>query len=177
MPRSFNPRPIWPSAEADLGAPGDDNAQLRAAKAAVQSAALNLEFTKVAAPVTGYVTNLNLRLGDQAVTNQGALALVDITSFWIDAFFRETVVARIRPGDRAVVTLMSHPDQPIEGRVDSIGWGISQDDGSTGFDLLPTISPTFEWIRLAQRVRCGSTCWSCPTGSRSGSAPRRRRWS
>ena len=31
-------------------------------------------------------------------------------------------------------------------------WGIAQDDGSTGFDLLPTISPTFEWIRLAQRV-------------------------
>jgi multidrug resistance efflux pump len=35
-----------------------------------------------------------------------------------------------------------------------MGWGIAQDDGSTGFDLLPTISPTFEfeWIRLAQRV-------------------------
>jgi multidrug resistance efflux pump len=36
--------------------------------------------------------------------------------------------------------------------VDSIGWGIAQQDGSTGFELLPTISPTFEWIRLAQRV-------------------------
>jgi multidrug resistance efflux pump len=33
-----------------------------------------------------------------------------------------------------------------------IGWGIAQQDGSTGFELLPTISPTFEWIRLAQRV-------------------------
>jgi multidrug resistance efflux pump len=139
-------------AEADLGAPGDANAHLRAAKAALETAALDVEFTQVKAPVTGYITNLNLRLGDQAVTNQAALALVDITSFWIDAFFKETVTARIRPGDRAVVTLMSHPDQPIEGRVDSLGWGISQDDGSTGSELLPTISPTFEWIRLAQRV-------------------------
>ena len=34
----------------------------------------------------------------------------------------------------------------------SIGWGIAQQDGSTGEDLLPSISPTFEWIRLAQRV-------------------------
>ena len=47
---------------------------------------------------------------------------------------------------------MTYPDQPLEGRVDSLGWGIAQQDGSTGFDLLPNISPTFEWIRLAQRV-------------------------
>ena len=47
---------------------------------------------------------------------------------------------------------MSYPGRPLEGVVDSIGWGISQQDGSTGFELLPTISPTFEWIRLAQRV-------------------------
>jgi multidrug resistance efflux pump len=47
---------------------------------------------------------------------------------------------------------MSYRDKPIEGRVDSLGWGIAQDDGSTGFDMLPTISATFEWIRLAQRV-------------------------
>jgi multidrug resistance efflux pump len=40
----------------------------------------------------------------------------------------------------------------LEGRVDSIGWGISQSDGSTGQDLLPTVSPTFQWIRLAQRI-------------------------
>ena len=47
---------------------------------------------------------------------------------------------------------MTYPDKPLEGRVDSLGWGIAQQDGSTGFDLLPNISPTFEWIRLAQRV-------------------------
>ncbi len=47
---------------------------------------------------------------------------------------------------------MSYPDTPLEGRVASLGWGISQTDGSPGADLLPTISPTFEWIRLAQRI-------------------------
>ena len=47
---------------------------------------------------------------------------------------------------------MSNPAKPLEGRVDSLGWGIAQKDGSTGPDLLPNISPTFEWIRLAQRV-------------------------
>ncbi len=139
-------------AKADLGAPGEQNAQVRLAKADIREAELNLEFTKVKAPVDGYVTNLNLRLGSQAVENQPALALVDVNSFWIVGFFRENYIEGIRKGDRTIVTLMSYPDKPLEGRVDSLGWGIAQDDGSTGFDLLPTISPTFEWIRLAQRV-------------------------
>jgi multidrug resistance efflux pump len=102
--------------------------------------------------VDGYVTNLNLRLGSQAVANQPALALVDVNSFWVDGFFKETSIGNIREGDKAVVTLMSYPDTPVEGYVDSLGWGIAQQDGSTGFELLPNISPTFEWIRLAQRV-------------------------
>jgi len=44
------------------------------------------------------------------------------------------------------------PGLPLKGRVDSLGWGISPDDGTTGYELLPEISATFEWIRLAQRV-------------------------
>jgi len=138
--------------KADLGAPGDKNAKVRLAKAEVRSAELNLEFTQVKAPVDGYVTNLNLRLGSQAVENTASLALVDVNSYWVTGFFRENYIEGIRKGDRAIATLMSYRDKPIEGRVDSLGWGIAQDDGSTGFDLLPTISATFEWIRLAQRV-------------------------
>ena len=139
-------------AKADLGAPGEQNAQLRLAKAKVQSAELNLEFTQQKAPVAGYVTNLNLRLGSQAVANQPIMALVDVNSYWVTGFFRENYIEDIRKGDRAIVTLMTYPDKPFEGRVDSLGWGIAQQDGSTGYDLLPNISPTFEWIRLAQRV-------------------------
>jgi multidrug resistance efflux pump len=139
-------------AKANLGAAGDANASIRAARAAVRQAELNLEFTQVRASVDGYVTNLNLRLGSQAVANQPALALVDIYSFWVDGFFKETSIGKIGEGDKAVVTLMAYPDTPLEGYVDSIGWGIAQQDGSTGFELLPNISPTFEWIRLAQRV-------------------------
>jgi multidrug resistance efflux pump len=78
--------------------------------------------------------------------------LVDTNSFWIHGFFKENYIEGIHKGNRAIVTLMSYPDTSLEGRVDSIGWGIAQQDGSTGFDLLPTINPTFEWIRLAQRV-------------------------
>lgn len=137
---------------ANLGAAGEENARLRAANAALEAAELDLEFTEVQAPVDGYVTNLTLRLGSQAIANQPALALVDVNSFWVDGFFRESFIGDIEPGDEAVVTLMTYPNTPVIGEVDSIGWGIAQQDGSTGEKLLPNISPTFEWIRLAQRV-------------------------
>ena len=100
----------------------------------------------------GYVTNVNLRLGSQVVANQPALALVDVNSYWIDGFFKETSLASIEPGNKAVVTLMGYRDTPLDAYVESVGWGISLTDGTTGFELLPNVSPTFEWIRLAQRV-------------------------
>jgi multidrug resistance efflux pump len=139
-------------AKASLGTSGEYNAKLRAAKAELETAKLNLTFTEVRASVEGYVTNLNLRLGSQAVANQPALALVDVKSYWVHGYFRESKIGHVCPGDKAIVTLMTYPDYPLEGRVDSIGWGISSSDGTTGPDLLPTVSPTFQWIRLAQRV-------------------------
>ncbi len=146
-------------AEADLirdianrGAEGDANARLRTAKARVHSAELDLEFTTVVAPVDGFVTNLDLRLGDHVTANKPALAFVDVNSYWVSAFFKESALRRIQIGDRAIVTLMAHPDKPIEGRVVSKAWGVWQKDGSTAQQLLPSISATFEWIRLAQRV-------------------------
>ena len=80
------------------------------------------------------------------------VALIEANSFFVQAFFRETFVGNFQKGDRAVVTLMSYPDSPLEARVDSIGWGIAQQNGSTGFEQLPSVQPTFEWIRLAQRI-------------------------
>jgi multidrug resistance efflux pump len=139
-------------ARANRGAADEKNPQVRAALADLEQAELDLEFATIRAPVDGYVTNLNIRVGSQMVANQPALALVDVNSYWITGYFRENTIRDIQPGDRAVVTLMSYPGQPLAGRVKSLGWGIAQQDGSTGFQLLPNVAPTFEWIRLAQRI-------------------------
>ena len=139
-------------AKSQLGLPGKQNASYLAALAAYEQAKLNYEFTTIKAPVDGYITNLNIRLGSQAVTNQPILALVDTNSYYIDAYFREDVIADITTGNSATVTLMSYPDLALQGQVNSLGWGIAQSDGSSGYDLLPNVSASFEWIRLAQRV-------------------------
>lgn len=122
------------------------------AKAAVEEATLNLSFTKISAPVDGYITNLNLRIGSQVVANQPMVALIDKSSFWIEGFFKETDISDVTSGTPAAVTLMAYGSQPLYGHVESIGYGIAHKDGSTGVSLLPNVSPTFQWIRLAQRI-------------------------
>lgn len=118
----------------------------------LRGAELNMAFTKVYASVDGYVSNIDFQIGSQAVANQPILALVDSNSFWVFGYFRESQISEIDIGDQAKVTLMAYPDQPLSGRVESLGWGIAPSDGTVGYNLLPSIKPVFQWIRLAQRI-------------------------
>ncbi len=127
-------------------------ASLESANASIESAKLDLEFTKVYAPTTGYVTNFNLREGSQVVANNAVVALIDKESFWIEGFFKETEIEGVQVGDTAMVTLMMRSNTALEGHVESVGYGIAKQDGSTGVNLLPNVNPNFQWIRLAQRI-------------------------
>jgi len=126
------------------------NANVASLKAEVQTAQLNLGYTKVYAPVDGFLTNVDVSPGTYVDAGQQLLALVDSTSFWIAAYFKETHLASIKPGDRAVVRLMGHSSHPIEAEVQSTGWAIYLPDGSA-VDLLPEVSQTIDWVRLPQR--------------------------
>lgn len=132
------------------------------ARAQLETAQLNLDFTNVKAPVDGYITNMKLQIGGQMVPNNPVLALVDIGSFWIHGYFKETQIKRVSDGDTAVIKLMSYGRQPLEGVVDSIGWGIAQSTGNPGVDLLPSVNPSFDWIRLAQRIPVRITLTDVP---------------
>lgn len=126
--------------------------QIEVADENLRSAQLNLGYTHVHASVDGYVSNINFQIGDQAVANTPILALVDSNSFWVFGYFRESEIGRIKLGNPARVTLMAYPDQPLAGTVESLGWGIAPSDGNIGYNLLPSIKPVFQWIRLAQRI-------------------------
>jgi multidrug resistance efflux pump len=142
-------------AKQTLGAPGEDNVRIQAAKAALASAKLDLSWTTITAPSDGFATNITVQEGDYARVGSPLLAFVDSTSFWISGYFMETQLRHIRIGDPAVVTLMAHPDKPLGGEVESFGRAISPPnvalvEGVAG--LVPQIQPTFDWVRLAQRV-------------------------
>jgi multidrug resistance efflux pump len=114
-------------------------------------AKLNLERTRVVSAVNGYVTNLDLQVGAYATAGHPVLALVDRNAFYIEGYFEETKLQKIHVGDRVQVLLMGQ-NQPIAGHVDSFAEGISDRDRSVGSNLLPNINPTFNWVRLAQRI-------------------------
>lgn len=127
-------------------------ASIESSKEALNAAKLNLEYTKVYAELDGYVSNINFQIGSQAVANHPILALVDLNSYWVFGFFREDAISQIKIGDEARVTLLAYEDTPLSAKVESIGWGIAHSDGNPGNNLLPSIKPVFQWIRLAQRI-------------------------
>jgi len=127
-------------------------AQLVAAKANLELARLNLSYTKVFATVDGFVTNMNTSEGTYVTAGNQLMALVDTDSFWVAGYFKETQLAHIELGQKANLTFMGYPNQPFEGVVRSVGWGVYVQDGlGTGTHLLPSISQTVDWVRLPQR--------------------------
>ena len=125
-------------------------AQLEQAEAELAAAELNLERTRVVAPVDGYITNLNTYRGDYAVAGSAKLAIVDSNSFWVYGYFEETKLPHVQLGDKASVILMS--GGKIQGHVESISRGIYDRDNPESRELLADVNPTFNWVRLAQRV-------------------------
>ncbi|NDL61589.1 efflux RND transporter periplasmic adaptor subunit [Acerihabitans arboris] len=130
-----------------------DQAQnaLAQAEVALDSARLNLQRAQVRSPVDAMVTNLDLRQGSYATTGKPVMALVDIGSFYVEGYFEETKLPRIHLGDPVRVIPMGG-NGPFTGTVESIAAGIAERDRLTGDNLLPSVNPTFNWVRLAQRI-------------------------
>ena len=121
------------------------------ATASLDIAKLNLEHSTVVAPVNGIVTNFGLLPGRYITAGAGVLALIDSDTFRVEGYFEETKLRRIHIGDSATVKLIGDPNE-ISGHVESIASGIEDQSRSTSSDLLASVNPTFNWVRLAQRV-------------------------
>jgi len=145
----------WQQSQASTKQASASQQQSLAAVAQAQvelaSAQLNLDRTDVRAPVDGYVTNLDVRVGDYASAGTARLALIDSHSYWIYGYFEETKLPAVRIGDAVDIRLMSGGYR-LTGAVESIARGITDADNPTGSDLLADVNPTFNWVRLAQRV-------------------------
>jgi multidrug resistance efflux pump len=142
-------------AKANFGKPGDANVRVREAMVQLEEAQLKLSWTSMYAPFDGYTTNLDVNEGAFGFPGIPIAAFVDSSSFRVDGYFQESKLKHIHPGDRAIITLMSHPDIELKGVVDSIGYAINPpniaDTDGVG-NLVPQVEPTFDWVRLPQRV-------------------------
>jgi RND family efflux transporter MFP subunit len=133
---------------ADTASAAD--AAYQQALATLAAAKLNLERTRVLSPVDGYVTNLETFRGDYASVGTSKLAIVDSNSFWVYGYFEETKLPHVMVGNKAEIRLMS--GGVLQGHVESISRGIYDRDNPQSRDLLADVNPTFNWVRLAQRV-------------------------
>jgi multidrug resistance efflux pump len=97
------------------------------------------------------VTNVDLEPGDYVTTGKAVMALVDSATLRVEGYFEETKLPRIHVGDSVRVQLMGEP-RLLTGHVESIAAGIADRERSDSPDLLANINPTFNWVRLAQRV-------------------------
>ncbi|MGY3041121.1 multidrug resistance efflux pump [Rhodanobacter sp. TND4EL1] len=163
-------RATWQQAKAG-GSQADaarEQAQAAVEQARVELdlAKLNLQRTEVRAPVDGYVTNLDVRVGDYAAAGSARLALVDNHSYYIYGYFEETKLPQLRVGDPVDIRLMAGGVH-LKGTISGIAHGITDSDNPTGSDLLADVNPTFSWVRLAQRVpvRIAIDSHSLPDGT------------
>ncbi|KKN31521.1 hypothetical protein LCGC14_0823160 [marine sediment metagenome] len=125
-------------------------AEYQAALAQLHSAELNLNRTKIYAKSDGYITNLTIYPGDYAQIGQPLMALIDKHSFWVYGYFEETKLPLLNLNDAVKIELMN--GQRLTGHIESIAKGIYDSDNPESRDLVANVNPTFNWVRLAQRI-------------------------
>jgi multidrug resistance efflux pump len=151
--------------EQNVAAVQTAQAALTEALSSRDAAELNLKRTNVVASVNGVVTNLDLHPGDYLGAGSQAMALIDNDSLRVEGYFEETKLPLICIGAPVTVRLMGEA-QDVHGRVESIAYGINDDSRSNAGNLLPSVEPTFSWVRLAQRIPVRIRIDKVPSGLR-----------
>jgi membrane fusion protein (multidrug efflux system) len=122
-------------------------AQMAEARAALREAELNLEYTTIAAPVAGRVTRRTVEVGQVVQPGQPLLAVVDVAHVWVIANYKETQLTHVRPGQRASISVDTHPGLALRARVDSI-----QSGTGSRFSLLPPENASGNFVKVVQRI-------------------------
>ncbi|MGY5777182.1 efflux RND transporter periplasmic adaptor subunit [Rhizobium sp. LEGMi135b] len=141
-----------------------DEAAVRQATANRELAQLNLDRSEVRATVNGTISNLSLRPGDYVSAGTAKVALIDSDSLRVEGYFEETKLPRIQVGDEVHIHLMGQTEK-LTGHVESIAYGIEDRERTSG-SLLANITPTFSWVRLAQRVPVRIALDKVPDGTK-----------
>ncbi len=122
-------------------------ARVKQAEAALAQNQLNLEYTRILAPVSGVVSRKSVEVGQTIQASQPLMAVVSLDDIWVIANFKETQLNDIRPGQKAVISIDAYGGRKYKGHVESIA-------GATGakFSLLPPENASGNFVKIVQRV-------------------------
>ncbi|WP_277975747.1 HlyD family secretion protein [Pantoea endophytica] len=120
--------------------------QVEQAQAQLNTAELNLSYTQVRAPYDGFVTKRNVHLGTLVQAGSALFSLVS-PEIWINANFKESQLARMKPGNKVEISIDAWPDMKLEGHVDSVQMG-----SGSRFSTFPAENATGNYVKIVQRV-------------------------
>jgi membrane fusion protein (multidrug efflux system) len=121
-------------------------AQAEQQRAAVEQAKLNLSYTTILAPDSGFITRKSVQPGNFVQVGQALMALVS-DRIWVVANFKETQLTNMRPGQPVEMRIDAYPGRKLRGRVESIQAG-----SGARFSLLPPENATGNYVKVVQRV-------------------------
>jgi membrane fusion protein (multidrug efflux system) len=129
--------------------PLEEQPAIKEAKAQLEQARLNLEYTRVKAEIDGYITKRQVQPGNWVRPGQPLMMLVPLNwaELWVQANFKETQLTHVHLGQPATVTIDTYPGLKFRGRVDSIMSGTG-----AAFSLLPPENATGNWVKVVQRI-------------------------
>jgi membrane fusion protein (multidrug efflux system) len=122
-------------------------ATVERARAQLDLAKLRLSYTEIRSPISGVVTQKSVQLGDQVAPGQLLLTIVPLDQIYVTANFKETQLARMRSGQRAVIKADMYGDLEFEGTVDSISGAAGSRQA-----LLPPQNATGNFVKVVQRI-------------------------
>lgn len=137
-------------AREQQGGSDEHNALLRSAATALEKAELDLANTRVRARSAGLITDLRTDVGQFAAAGNPLMTLITIQDVWINAEMTENNLGRLEPGTPVAIVLDALPGKVLEGRVRSVGYGVSVGQ-STAPGTLPNVENSRDWLRPAQR--------------------------
>jgi multidrug resistance efflux pump len=134
-----------------LGPRDEKNPQLLAARAALDKAKLDLQYTRIVAPSDGLVTDLRVDVGNFAATGQPLMTFVATQKMWVEANLTENNLGHLKPGNVVDLVLDVWPDKTLRGRVRGVTQGVTAAESTSKPGGLPTVQNARDWLRNAQR--------------------------
>src|SRR4051812_9061429 len=121
-------------------------AEAQRKKADLDQAQLNMQYTKIVAPVNGIVSNRTVEVGQNVGAGQELMKIINLDDVWITANLKETQLRDMRPGQRVTLEVDAN-GRKYEGQVDSVA-------GASGarFSLLPPENATGNYVKVVQRI-------------------------
>ena len=130
-----------------LSGTGSKDARVAQKQGELETASLNLSYTRILAPSDGYITKKSVEPGNYIQPGQALMAMVTLDDAWVTANYKESQLTHVKVGQKVEFTVDSYPGRSFKGSVESIMAGTG-----AAFSMLPPENATGNYVKVIQRI-------------------------